>query len=164
MNRWKQRKYLSIVPAVLLLAACASSQNSISSPAISLQNVQLTSVDFSVQTFLLGFAVTNPNPFPLPINSVAYRVALDGHQFAGGNAPGAFTIPAQSDGEFVISVELDLLKTAPQLLFIVRDSVSRRVPYELRGELGVDIPLTGPVSFRTSGEIRLNAGELSRLR
>ena len=47
------------------------------------------------------------------------------------------------------------MKTAPQLLFIVRDSVKRDVPYTLRGKFGLDIPLTEPVHFATSGAIRV---------
>jgi LEA14-like dessication related protein len=91
------------------------------------------------------------------ISSVSYGVDLDGHRFATGETKGGFTIPASGDGEFAISVELNLLKTAPQLLYIVRDGVKRDIPYELHGKLGVDIPFIEPVSFASSGEIRLQA-------
>ncbi|MDH3265356.1 MAG: LEA type 2 family protein [Gammaproteobacteria bacterium] len=140
-----------------LLAACASTGNVIRAPDVRLTNVQMTAIEFSGQTFLLGFDVSNPNPFPLPISAVSYGVELDGYRFASGRTNGGFTVPATGDGEFAISVELDLLKTAPQLLYIVSDGVKRSIPYALKGELGVDIPLTKPVSFATTGEIRLQA-------
>ena len=54
-------------------------------------------------------------------------------------------------------MQVDLLKTAPQLLYIVKDSLKRDIPYELTGQLGLDIPLTDPVRFSSSGEIRLQA-------
>jgi LEA14-like dessication related protein len=139
------------------LGACASTASVIRAPDVSLTNVQMTALDFSGQTFLLGFDVSNPNPFPLPISAVSYGVELDGYRFATGKTEGGFTIPAVGHGEFAISVELNLLKTAPQLLYIVKDGAKRDIPYELRGELGVDIPLTKPVSFATTGEIRLQA-------
>jgi LEA14-like dessication related protein len=115
----------------------------------------MTDIDFSGQTFLLGFDVTNPNPFPLPITAVSYGVELEGHRFASGETEGGFTVPASGDGEFAISVELNLLKSAPQLLYIVNDGVKRDISYELKGQFGMDIPFTKPLTFRSTGEIRL---------
>ena len=105
----------------------------------------------------MAFDVTNPNPFPLPIKSVNYNVTLDGHRFASGAAVSAFTVPAGSDSEFGISVDVNLLQTAPELLFIVRDASRRDIPYVLKGQLGVDIPFTKPVKFENAGFIRLQA-------
>jgi LEA14-like dessication related protein len=124
---------------------------------VSLRNVEVADLGFSGQTFLLGFDVTNPNSFPLPIKSVTYGVELDGYRFASGATSSDFTVPASGDAEFSISVQVDLLKTAPQLLYIVRDSLKRDIPYELKGQLGLNIPLTDPVRFSSSGEIRLRA-------
>ena len=67
-------------------------------------------------------------------------------------------MPASGTTQFSISVDLDLLNTAPALLSIVREGVRREVPYELEGELGVDIPLTPPVRYRSEGASRLNSG------
>ena len=143
-----------------LVTACAGLSQTISAPGVSLRNVQVTDFGFSGQTFLLGFDVTNPNPFPLPVNYVRYGVKLDNQRFASGESVASFTIPAHSDANFSISVELDLLRTAPQLLYTVRDGVSRDLPYELSGKFGVDIPFVDYISFKTSGEIRLIANEI----
>lgn len=140
-----------------LLTACASTGDLISAPGVSLRNVEIADIDFTGQTFLLGFDVTNPNPFPLPVSTVSYAVELEGYRFASGSTAGGFTVPSTGDAEFAISVELNLMKTAPQLLFIVRDSVKHDIPYKLRGKLGLDIPLTEPVHFETSGVIRVQA-------
>jgi len=148
---------VSLVTMTVLLSACASLESIVSAPNVSLRNVHVQEVGFDKQTFLLAFDVTNPNPFPLPIKSVSYGVRLDGHHFAGGEAASAFTVPAGSDGEFAISVDLNLLKTAPELLFIVRDAARRDIPYSLEGTLGIDIPYTKPISFQSDGAIRLQA-------
>lgn len=145
---------------VCLLGACAGMETAISTPGVSLRNVAVSNIDFSKQTFVLSFDVTNPNPFPLPINYVSYGVSLDEQRFASGETVAAFTIPAQGDGEFAISVDLDLLRTAPQLLYTVRDGVTRDLPYELNGKLGIDIPFVERISFKTSGEIRLHANDI----
>ncbi|MDH3846681.1 MAG: LEA type 2 family protein, partial [Gammaproteobacteria bacterium] len=109
----------------------------------------------------LDFDVINPNPFPLPIRSVSYGVELDGFRFASGETLGEFTVPANSDSHFEITVDVDLMRTAPQLMFIVRDGIHRDIPYALEGRFAIDVPFANPVSFRNEGSIRLNAGELA---
>lgn len=147
----------AVLCAALLLGGCASTGRLVSAPGVSLSDVSLTNLSMSRQTFQLGFDVTNPNPFPLPVRSVSYGIELDGQRFASGETTGAFTVPAMSDGEFVISVDLNLLETAPQLLFVVRDGVRREIPYSLTGEFGIDIPLVQPVAFESSGKIQLES-------
>jgi len=139
-----------------VLGSCATGPV-VESPGVSLRNVEVTALNFSRQSFLLGFDVTNPNPFPLPVTRVRYGVELDGQQFAGGESAGRFTVPALGDGTFAISVELNLLKTAPRILEIVRSGGGRDIPYAIEGDFGVDIPLVQSLPFRKTGEIRLTA-------
>lgn len=141
----------------LVLCSCAGTKIAIDAPVVSLKQVAVTEVDFSKQMFVLSFDVTNPNAFSLPVNHVTYGVKLDKHHFASGESVASFTIPANSDGEFAISVELDLFRTAPRLLYTVRDGTTRDLAYELSGKLGIDIPFVGSVPFEYSGEIRLQS-------
>lgn len=158
-NRLLAGRNLAIAGVMLTLSACASlPENIISKPEVQLRDVQVMGLGFKNQTFLLSFDIHNPNPFPLPVNHVSYGVRLDGHRFASGQTPGNFSVPASGDEQFDISVELDLLTTAPQLLSIVRDGARGEIPYELEGQLGVDIPLVPAVAYRTNGAIRLNSG------
>ena len=126
-------------------------------PEVTLRSVSLGAMGFSRQTFLLGFNVRNPNAFALPIKHVSYGVKLNEQPFARGETVADFDVAANAVSEFTISVELDLLRTAPQLLYTVRDGVNSALSYELNGKLGIDLPLVDPVAFRSSGEIRLNA-------
>lgn len=142
-----------------LMASCASMEQLVSEPRVSLRQVQVTELALDKQTFVLDFDVTNPNPFPLPIKAVSYGVELDGQRFASGATQSAFTVPAGSDGAFAISVNLNLLQTAPKLLFIVRDGVRRDVPYKLEGRFEIDMPFVRPLSFTSTGTIRLLALE-----
>lgn len=146
-----------LVVTTAMLASCASLEEVVSAPDVELTEVYVETLDLRKQTFLLEFDVVNPNPFPLPVNTVAYGVSLDGHRFASGETTSGFVVPAGSEGEFIISVDLNLLQTAPELLFIVREAVQRDIPYVLEGRLGVDIPAVKPVRFETEGTIRLQA-------
>jgi len=149
---------LAVGCTLLLLNGCASTlQNMLESPTVELASVQLVGLDFSSQTFLLSFDVANPNGFALPIKAVSYGVKLNGQRFASGETASAFSVPANGASQFAISVDLDLLQTAPQLLSIMRQSVREDVSYELDGQLSLDFPLTPPLSFSNDGSIRLSS-------
>jgi len=154
----KRLKIVGLMVALTVLSACASlPENLVSAPEVRLQNVQVMGLGFNGQTFLLSFDIHNPNPFSLPVNHVSYGLRLDGHRFASGRTASEFSVPAGGDSEFAISVELNLLGTAPQLLSVVKDGSRAEIPYELEGQLGIDIPFTPPISYQTNGTIRLNS-------
>ena len=157
MNSKRLATIGGLLASLLLTGSCASVNTLVATPQVSLRNVEVTDVALNRQSFVLAFDVTNPNPFPLPVSRVSYGVELDGHRFASGEARNRFTVPAGSDGAFAISVDLDLLNTAPDLLFIVRDASRRDIPYVLSGRFDVELPLAPAVEFDNSGLIRLQA-------
>lgn len=142
-----------IAATCLAMTACATTESLVATPEVRLTSVEAEKVSFSGQTFLLGFSVDNPNPFPLPVQSIKYRVQLDGERFAGGEAAASFTIPAKGEGAFVVSVELDILSQAAQLTSLLHGGVPENVSYRVDGSLVVDIPFARPLNFDTSGII-----------
>ena len=153
------RKYAVAFAAVLFLGGCASNlENMLRSPQVELTTVEVVGLGFKNQTFLLSFDVSNPNAFALPIEDVSYGVRLNGQRFASGKTASGFSVPAGGAAQFAISVELDLLQTAPRLLSIVRQGVRDDIAYELDGEMTLGIPLAPPVSFSNSGTISLRSG------
>jgi LEA14-like dessication related protein len=145
----------------LLATGCASTGAIVERPGVTLSNVAVTEVDLGGQTFVLDFDVVNPNPFPLPIRSIAYGVELEGLRLASGETQSAFTVPAGGESHFEITVDVDLMRTAPQLMFVVREGMYRDIPYALEGRFAIDVPFANPVTFRNEGSIRLNARELA---
>ena len=141
-----------------MMSGCATLPESvISEPRVELRDVQVMGLGFKSQTFLLSFDIHNPNPFPLPVNQVSYGIRLDGHRFASGSTPCDISIPSSGDTEVAISVDLDLLNTAPRLLSIIRDGTRGEIPYQLEGQLGLDLPIAASVKFGKHGAIRLNS-------
>ena len=152
---------IALSAVAFVATGCASTGVLVEKPGVSLRNVGVADIDLDSQTFVLGFDVDNPNPFPLPIRSIAYGVELEGLRLAGGEAQCAFTVPAGGDSYFEITVDVDLMRTAPQLMFIVRDGIYRDIPYSLEGRFAIDVPFAKPLVFRNEGSIRLSAGELA---
>ena len=148
------RKMLSLF-AVIFLSACASTGTVIEAPRVNLTGVELTSANLQRQTFLLRFDVSNPNPFPLPVNAVEYWVDFDDEKFANGKTQGSFTVPARGDDSFAISVKLDFLSSAKHLASLFQGGFRDNISYELKGSLAVDIPFVHPLPFSSSGVIHM---------
>ena len=154
----KLKMLFSLLP-LMALSSCASMPESlVASPDVDLQSVQVVGLGFKNQTFLLSFAVANPNDFSLPIREVAYAIRLDGQRFASGATASEFTVPANGRADFAISVELDLLRSSPEVLSLVRGGNRRDFNYELEGQFALDIPLAPAVAYRESGSVRLGGG------
>jgi LEA14-like dessication related protein len=153
MNYWIKYRTPGIVLIAVFLNGCAATNSLVSSPTVNLTSVELAEVSFSRQTFHLGFDVDNPNPFPLPVKAVEYRVLFDEERFAGGETVGSFTVPAGGQDAFMISVDLDSLNTATQIASLFRRGVPEQVNYQLQGSLTVDIPFTRPIPFSSTGVI-----------
>ncbi len=141
------------VIAALLLSACASTETMVAAPKVQLKSVELSKVSFNQQTFLLGFDVSNPNAFPLPVKAIRYRLLFDGRNFAQGETRGNFTVPARGDDHFVLSVNINFLDSATQLTSLLRGGVPDHVEYELQGSLSINIPFVKPVPFSSTGVI-----------
>ena len=156
MSSIKKGLMTAVAVSTLTLAGCASTlENFVQSPTVALSDVQVASLGLNAQTFMLSFDVSNPNGFSLPVKSVSYGVKLNGERFASGTTANKFTVAAGDSTQFAISVDLDLLRSAPQLLSIIRQSMRDDVAYELDGQFAVDLPLAPSVNFNNSGTIRL---------
>lgn len=161
MKARKQLRIPALLVTLFVFSACATSvQDLVKSPVVDLRGVQIMGLGFNSQTFLLSFDINNPNSFALPVRSVNYALKLDGQAFASGQTASEFSVPANGASQFAISVDLNLLQTAPQLLSIVRQSARKDVGYELHGRLALDLPFVPAVDYRNTGSIRLSAGSL----
>ena len=159
------RTFGIIVMLPVMLASCASlPDNLVSAPQVRLTSVQIAGLGFRNQNFILAFDVSNPNAIALPIRSVSYGIRLDGQRFASGETVSDFRVPANGSSEFAISVDLDLLSTAPQLLTSIRDGAQSDIAYELDGRFGVDLPLVPELKFNNRGRVALDGSTTSLLR
>jgi LEA14-like dessication related protein len=146
-----------VLATAVFFCACAATETLVTAPTINLVSVEIGKFDFQKQTFLLEFDVENSNSFPLPIKKIRYTVRLEDRKFARGEARCDLIIPAHGEGDFVISVDLDLLNAGTELASIVRSGVRENIVYELDGSLTVDIPLTRPIGFSSTGTVAVQS-------
>lgn len=148
---------IALLASAALLTGCSTGVGLLRTPEVQLTSVELTDASFANQTFLLSFRASNPNAFPLPVRAISYAITLNDQRFAGGETRSNFTIPANGEAPFAISVELDLLKSGAQLASIVRTGVHSDIDYRLTGRLAVDVPTSPSVSFSSSGTIMVQS-------
>lgn len=147
-----------ILLAALAMPSCATTETFVERPTVTLVGVELKEVTFRSQTFLLEFTVSNPNAFPLPIESVRYQVLFDREKLAGGSTPASFSVPARGEGAFALSVETDFLGSAGQITSLLRGGIPEYVDYQIHGSLAIDLPLVKPLAFSNSGVIPIRNG------
>jgi LEA14-like dessication related protein len=148
----------AILATICLLAACAGPVTLVDSPSIRLTRIDSGHMSFNRQTFVLGFEISNPNSFSLPVQVLNYNVKFADQDFASGKTEGAFTVPANGDSSFAISVDLDMMQQASSIASLLRAGSEGQIPYELNGSLTVDIPFTKPIPFSNKGTISLISG------
>ena len=142
--------------ALVLLAAFAVTatgcrtlvEQTLERPSISLREVRLMEMG-------LVLNVANPNPVPLPVKTVRYKIALAGLNVAEGETDEAFTVPAKGDTEIKLQVRTNALELAGQAANMLTN-FNGRVDYEISGEVEPDLPMTGPFPFTRKGEVALN--------
>lgn len=146
---------MAAIASMCVLSACASTASLVESPSINLVNIRSGHMGFDRQNFVLEFEIHNPNVFPLPVRAIRYDLQIAEQRFASGETQGEFTVPAAGDGAFAISVDLDMLQQASRLASMLRVGSGGNLSYKLHGDLTVDIPMTRPVPFSSSGSLSL---------
>lgn len=143
-----------LVITLLLASACANLRQSVETPQIALTAVKLVEAGLSKQRYELVLHVKNPNSIAIPVRGLSYRVQLAGERFASGESVQAFTVPANGETEFELSVTTDLLRTLSSLQRMLSDG-EQTLKYELGGQLKVNLPFIAALPFSSAGEVDL---------
>ena len=130
---------------LLLLAASACSaiaERAFSRPAISVRGVKVHSVGLTGGSLDVSLFISNPNPYPLPIQRATYRFSLiDSTEVGRGESAAAFTLPAHDS----VIVQLPVDVSWQGLRAAARDAArDGTVDYRLTGVVTLDTPLGDP--------------------
>lgn len=148
------------ITGVLFLAAlstgCATLAESLKSPEVTLAGLRMVEAGFARQRYDLTLNVRNPNGIPLPVRGLAYRIDLAGERFAAGETLRSFTVPANGESDFELSITTDLLRSLSGLQKLI-ERREQTVEYSIGGELQVDLPLVRAIPFSKSGALDLGS-------
>lgn len=139
-----------------LSGGCATLGESLETPEVSLAGLRLVEAGITRQRYDLTLNVRNPNAIPLPVRGLAYRIDLAGERFAAGETLRSFTIPANGESEFELSITTDLLQSLGSLQRLIEQR-QQLLDYSIGGELQVDLPLVRAIPFSKTGAVDLAA-------
>ena len=137
--------------ALLVLASCSSiAERAFSRPVILVRGVKVRSVGITGGSLEVSLHITNPNPYPLPVQRATYTFALaDSTEVGRGESATAFTLPAHDSTLVQLPIEVSWQGLRAAARDAARDGT---VDYRLKGSVTIDTPLGNPnVPFESDG-------------
>jgi LEA14-like dessication related protein len=146
----------TVVCAVAVcLTGCSVLRPDLQVPRLSLVSVAMTSADIFNQQFVVKVNVENPNDRELPITGIDYKLFLEGDSFAEGVSKKPFTVPAQGDIDFDLTVRTNFVSGAGRLLS--RLNGREQVNYVVEGKVLTDISMLKKIPFQETGTVNFKA-------
>lgn len=136
--------------------ACATFEQPLQYPSLSVVNVKVVEAGIFEQKFALELNVKNPNAFALPIKGLDYTLHLAGEKFAEGVTAQGFNVPAGGESNFETQVSTNLVSTIRQFSHLIKDTPGE-VDYLVEGKLKLNLPLIRSIPFSESGLVDLGS-------
>lgn len=136
------------------LTACAALQEDIEPPGVRLVGVTVKEAGILTQRYGVTLRIENPNRVALPIRGVTYALELAGTEFATGQTPNRFSVPAYGESDVEFNVSTNLLATIGHLAKWLQGD-PQELDYRVSGKVDIDLPLVGAIPFETTGAVAL---------
>ncbi len=143
---------LAPVLLALLLGGCAWLTPNLRAPHLRVLGVRVLRADFWQQQLRVRLRVRNPNSISLPIESLQYSLALNGHRVADGRSARRFTVPPHGTAEFDTEVTANM---AGALFSLFGRGRAHPVRYRLRGKVELARGLLRELPFDERGQFVL---------
>lgn len=142
---------LLAIALLLLIAGIALAARRLVPPDVKLTAVRPERLRAGEQRLQVGLRLLNPNPLPLPVLSLTYRLWLEDLPIAAGRGKLARPVPARGSADMEVLVSADARKLASTLPRLVLKPQPWR--YRLEGTVAVLPRLNLP--YRQEGRIDL---------
>ena len=146
---------LLLLAISMLLAACIPFSAKFEKPGISVVSIALVGGNLLQQNFGVVLRIHNPNQRALPIKGLSADLRLDGEEVASGALDRPLVVvAANGDTDVEITIKANM---ALALLKLSRRSENHNdgIPYDLIGELDVDLPFFRAMPFHETGTFSL---------
>lgn len=144
---------LLILALTVGINGCSALRPELKAPRLALISVAMTSADIFNQQFLVRMNVENPNDRELPITGLDYKLFLEGDGFAEGMLNRPFTVPANGEMDFDVTVRTNFVSGIGRLLS--RLNGRTQVNYAIEGKLLTDIRFLKKIPFNETGSVNL---------
>lgn len=146
-------RFFAILSVLALATACSSMGSKLETPRLNVTSLAMTSGDIFSQNFLVRLNVENPNAEELPIKGIEYKLFLQGDSFAEGTNSKPFTVPANGETDFDMTVRTNFTSSIGRLL--TRLNGKTRVEYVFEGKVMLQSGMVRSIPFQESGSVDL---------
>jgi LEA14-like dessication related protein len=148
----KSIRTLSLICAVLLVSACASTPK-LNPLHLTVVDAGMTSTDVFSQQFRVRVHVANPNASDLRIKSIDYKFYIEGQAFSEGVIEMPFVVPANGEQEFDMLMQTYFESSIGKLLSQLKMANSNTVHYTFTGSVVVDMTFSPKLNFAETGTV-----------
>ncbi|MBA4367055.1 MAG: hypothetical protein C0403_05380 [Desulfobacterium sp.] len=138
-SRMKKRFFL-VMTLVLSIIGCAMFQSMIQKPTVELDSVSMKDISLLDCTAVFRFRVTNPNSINLNLESLCYRLRIDGQDFIKGDFQVAIHLPANAAQAVDLPIRINYLELFRSVSEVAQQDTHN---YEISGTVGMglfDVP------------------------
>lgn len=154
MPRPTERRSATLLLLVALLAGCAGTGGvGLATPDVSVTSLRLAEAGLLEQRFDVRLRISNPNPVPLPLQGLSYRLLISGIEIGSGVARPDRRLEAYGETEVAVSLTTGTLALA-DLLGRWRRDPSEAIDYRLEGRVSLGM-LAPDLSFSREGSVPL---------
>ena len=138
----------------IMLSGCSALRPKLEVPRLTLVSVAMTSADVFNQQFRVRLNVQNPNDREIPVTGIDYKLFLEGDSFAEGVSNKPFTVPANGESEFDMTIRTNFMSGVARLLS--RLNGRDQVQYVIEGKVLTEISMLKKIPFQETGTVNLN--------
>ena len=113
-----------VVCIVISLGSCALFEGILSSPKVSITNVEVLSSQGFQPKFAVHLNILNPNSVPIPISGFSYVINLNGYELFSGATNDVPIIPAYSDVPVRVEVAANLMQSIGFMTQLLSGTIS----------------------------------------
>lgn len=125
-------------------------------PELSSDNIQVDSLNFSRAAILLNVSIKNQNVFPIKAKTIAYKFAIEDHEWIEGIIPGVTEIKEQSITELQIPIRISFKEVGKTLFDLLKKGKNVKYNLELRFRIDSEnhSVMNSKVILKSSGSVK----------
>lgn len=125
-------------------------------PELTSEHIQVDSLNFSRAAILLNVSIKNQNVFPIKAKSIAYKFAIEDHEWIEGIIPGVTDIKEQSITELQIPIRISFKEVGRTLFDLLKKGKNVKYNLELRFRIDSEnhSVMNSKVILKSSGSVK----------
>lgn len=148
----KNYSLLFLLISIFLISCAGIGDSFLQTPKFKVTNVRITNLSLNNQSIVFTLGIENPNPIPIPIRGLSYKLDLNSVEFASGFSENSVNIPASGAGKMNLNVSGNLISFI-QKIGTISDG---RIDYHLSGDI-VLVSSTIRFPYSKIGRLSLNS-------